>query len=395
MSVIIIDDHLMNWNGHNANYALSLHEELTRRRLTCLLCGHATCQNLGGIKNDFVPVFRTCAALMKMSVGRLPGVSKLVRCIKANWFHLIDLASRVTALVETRDLVILADCSPRTTASYALWLALLSIKRKHLTVVWLVHDAPSEIMRFEAGLLRVLGYGHSIFIAAMNSAIADRVKHMTALPTFVVPTPQASWLVSSPEPRLAETTSTICYLGGASWPKGFDIFVQAITRVEDLIRAGKLKVICQCSSYEDAPELAPAISMVKRLAEDTKSIAVYASPLPPDEYYRVLSQSDIVVLPYRSRYYRFIQSGVFTEALSLGKPVIVPEGSLLAAELSRIGAGLTFRSEDADSLSQAIRDAVTQVVPLRAESVAASVRYRAWHNAANYVDILLDQTHPK
>ncbi|EJN16178.1 hypothetical protein PMI42_00276 [Bradyrhizobium sp. YR681] len=75
------------------------------------------------------------------------------------------------------------------------------------------------------------------------------------------------------------------------------------------------------------------------------------------EYFRTLARSTLVVLAYEARPYRFLTSGVFTEAASLGKPVIVPDGTWMADKIAEgYGVGLSF----ADDATQTLADVILE-----------------------------------
>jgi len=57
--------------------------------------------------------------------------------------------------------------------------------------------------------------------------------------------------------------------------------------------------------------------------------------LAEDEYFEALSRSDVILLPYCPRLYKQRTSGVFVEAILMGKVPVVKAGSWLAHELSR------------------------------------------------------------
>lgn len=75
----------------------------------------------------------------------------------------------------------------------------------------------------------------------------------------------------------------------------------------------------------------------------------------PAEYFGNLARSTLVVLAYEAQPYRFLTSGVFTEAASLGKPVIVPDGTWMADKIAEgYGVGLSFAESAAQTLADVI-----------------------------------------
>jgi glycosyltransferase involved in cell wall biosynthesis len=73
------------------------------------------------------------------------------------------------------------------------------------------------------------------------------------------------------------------------------------------------------------------------------------------EYFGNLARSTLVMLAYEAQPYRFLTSGVFTEAASLGKPVIVPDGTWMADKIAEgFGVGLSFADHSAQTLAEII-----------------------------------------
>lgn len=61
----------------------------------------------------------------------------------------------------------------------------------------------------------------------------------------------------------------------------------------------------------------------------------FENSLPRQEYVEWLQRSSVVVLPYDAKKYRFRSSGIFVEAISLGKLTLVPDGCWMADELRK------------------------------------------------------------
>jgi glycosyltransferase involved in cell wall biosynthesis len=109
--------------------------------------------------------------------------------------------------------------------------------------------------------------------------------------------------------------------------------------------------------------------------------------LTHDELAQAVADADIVLLPYDSR--EQVTSGVLTEAVAAGKPVISTSFPH-AVELLSKGAGLLVPQGDPDALSAALRAVLTE--PGLAEQMARSSRRSAqsllWPTVArSYVEL--------
>ena len=112
--------------------------------------------------------------------------------------------------------------------------------------------------------------------------------------------------------------------------------------------------------------------------------------LPGEELRRIVRQSDIVLLPYDSR--EQVTSGVLTEAVAAGKPV-VSTAFPHAVELLSDGAGLLVPQGDPVALADALRRVMTEDglaarMAGRSRQLAESLTWPAV--AARYIDLASD-----
>jgi glycosyltransferase involved in cell wall biosynthesis len=127
-------------------------------------------------------------------------------------------------------------------------------------------------------------------------------------------------------------------------------------------------------------------------AEDTTFISLLRKPLEYDEYYSILNAVDVLLLPYKKHVQEFDgngdYSGIFLEALSANKLMIVSDGTRLATQSQ--AAVLVFEYESPASLARRIMDAADP--ELRAQYAVANAershRVTAEHAAATYLDRL-------
>jgi glycosyltransferase involved in cell wall biosynthesis len=88
---------------------------------------------------------------------------------------------------------------------------------------------------------------------------------------------------------------------------------------------------------------------------DSPLVELLPLQMSTTEYFGNLARSTLVVLAYEAQPYRFLTSGVFTEAASLGKPVIVPDGTWMADKIAEgYGVGLSFADHATHTLADVI-----------------------------------------
>lgn len=146
------------------------------------------------------------------------------------------------------------------------------------------------------------------------------------------------------------------FYGFARHEQGVDVLMQAL---EILHRGGELNAEFRIlwpepfrmpdGSWLDREQfrhLAPAVSFLEK-------------SFTPDEYLRVLTASDWVVLPYRWQSYAGRISRISIEASVLGIPVIYTAGTDAEEVVSNYGSGIPIPDEDVGALAEAIRIATS------------------------------------
>jgi glycosyltransferase involved in cell wall biosynthesis len=98
---------------------------------------------------------------------------------------------------------------------------------------------------------------------------------------------------------------------------------------------------------------------------------------------------DLVVIPYVHDVYREATSGIFAEALALGKPVVVPSGTWMAQELETAGAGMVFSREQPSGLADRVLEVARDMKAYAERAEASRDAWRAFHSADNLVRTLL------
>ena len=143
MKVIITDDAFLDWGGGNAEHNFAVFDELEERGIDCQIFAHNNVSKLRNKTSNIKPTFTHTATRFSFHGKILPKYFyKLMRAFFANTSHLFDLLQKVTSCVDDKDILLIGDFSPRTSIAYSIWLFILALQRKTLSVVVLVHGAP-------------------------------------------------------------------------------------------------------------------------------------------------------------------------------------------------------------------------------------------------------------
>ena len=114
------------------------------------------------------------------------------------------------------------------------------------------------------------------------------------------------------------------------------------------------------------------------LMRDDPAVELIEGKVSTEDYFAMLDRMDIVVLPYRQRY-EVSGSGVFVEALSLGKVLVLPERGWMADFARRYGnQPATFDEAAPASVLAAVADAIARYPDLHAPALRAA---DAWNTA--------------
>jgi glycosyltransferase involved in cell wall biosynthesis len=95
------------------------------------------------------------------------------------------------------------------------------------------------------------------------------------------------------------------------------------------------------------------VSISPELQQDPQ-VSILNHYFADGEYVEQLQRTSVMLLPYRLSSYALRGSRVVVEAVSNGIPVIVTEGTTLAATAKEFGAAICCRDGDAHSLARAI-----------------------------------------
>ncbi|ACK67229.1 conserved hypothetical protein [Rippkaea orientalis PCC 8801] len=197
-------------------------------------------------------------------------------------------------------------------------------------------------------------------------------------------------LKASPIKISLDKPINVVYLGDARPEKGYHYLPDVVAALwTDYIQPGKIKFIIQSNFNIEGGvgDIPTARLKLERYPSDKVSLIKQA--MSPDDYYQLLGEADLLVLPYDSTNYRIRTSGVLTEALAAGKPVVVPANSWLAKQVDSSRASIY---ETLDEIPQGI---ITIVENLRQFTEAAKEFSSGWkqrNSPDSLVKCLLTQT---
>lgn len=275
-------------------------------------------------------------------------------------------------------LVLILRYSQLTKENGFLW-----TKKKHysnLFKLWLVK-------RFEKN-----AYRKKIILATDSKILADEFKNMWKihLITLPIPIPEATYEENSDVndgKYYNNDPLRLVSLGPARDDKGSYLLEDAIKRVLDVWDGDRLEFIIQTKvSDKGSDRTKKTISNLEKIEPVVISIK---ESLSTEEYWSYLRMADIVLLPYDAQEYRARTSGIFAEAMALGKHVVVSGETWMENEVRGMDVGITiFKSGSAESFSQGILEAL-KFIEKKQRNIVSNQEWKKKHNADAYVEILL------
>jgi glycosyltransferase involved in cell wall biosynthesis len=159
-----------------------------------------------------------------------------------------------------------------------------------------------------------------------------------------LPIPVYSDIPSLPQTQPSDGVKpTIGYFGYATQKHAFDRLASFLNKLEDNNVFDKFNYILKIRDIID-PEFEDAFNEIVIKYKDKKNVDLILENLQHRDYFEKLNECDLVVIPYRKKYYTAQTSSLFVDALAHHKIVIVEKDTWMADQLNYYGSGEVFDS---------------------------------------------------
>jgi glycosyltransferase involved in cell wall biosynthesis len=188
-------------------------------------------------------------------------------------------------------------------------------------------------------------------------------------------------------PRGAGEALNVIYLGDARLEKNYAAFPAAVRHLwKDYVEPGRARFSLQ--SNTNVPGGEPGILQAQQQLGQypPRYVRLLTEPLSNADYYDLLADSDLVVIPYDAARYRARSSGVLIEAMAAGKPVVTTAGSWMD---SMVDASHAVVCADSEGVGVAIAHIIDNYDAYRAgaEAIQPGVQQRA--TGLHFINALL------
>lgn len=181
---------------------------------------------------------------------------------------------------------------------------------------------------------------------------------------------------------------TIVSLGPARDDKGSYLLYETIVEVLNRWDGKKIQFLIQTKTSDQGSERTRrTIGLLSSIGPCVKT---FNRSLSQEEYWNIFNQADIVLLPYEAKAYRARTSGIFAEAMTLGKYIIIPRDTWMEMESNKFGNDSIsiFDGESSRSLIEAILESLAIVSnPIRTSS--PNQNWKGNHNANFFIKTLM------
>lgn len=222
--------------------------------------------------------------------------------------------------------------------------------------------------------------GKSLFFTAENEPIAALYRERFGIEAKILPVPFGGTRPALPR----EGHPTFGFLGYSKSDKGFHLLPQAIALCRESGIDAEFTIQIRHDGWE--AETVAAEQALRRM----DSIRIIDGVLDDDGFATEADAIDAMLLPYDPVLFGLRGSGLFTQSVAAGRPVVAAQGTFAAAEIARGGAeGEVFEPYDAPALAAAILRLASRFAEARVRAAIRATDFARRHSADTYVDVLL------
>ncbi len=378
----ILDPQLVDYSGHFHNYCVQVVREMRGRGVPVSIYARNNCSvQCDGVKPE--GVFSHDIFLEAARDGLTWALENFHHLNQA---FLADLLRIPADRFSSEDLLFLPTLLQNQLHAVALWLERMPPNRRPAVAVlfrFLNHEMEYMKSRANSAMIPLLYRfaAQRLLAVQPRTVLATDIREMAEAYRVITGRPVAELTLAMdlPDDVASPTQSNdrpvVAVLGYTSKFKGFHLLPDIITACSQITPRPYFAVQVQSRVLAQKDSLKAAMGRLDVLAKGT-DVRLIEGALSPEEYFAELRQADIVLLPYSKDFYRFCSSGIFGEAIALGKAIVLPQGTAAARQGRDYDLGVVAAEEyTAGSFASAIRTAVDGLSLLQQKSRAGAARF--------------------
>ena len=256
----------------------------------------------------------------------------------------------------------------------------LHFSRKLLPLKWLLKLSSPALTGGQLFLVAE-SEGHARQYEQLSGVKFSLVPHVTRMPSLE----PYSGKKGNASARVSNST-VFGTFGFSRYDKGLDVLQGAIKIVLQQFPELDVHFVMQWTGDYRLPS---GVEVSKDpLLESSPRVQYISAFHKSEEYYEWIAQTDIMILPYRKKFYFDKLSRVAIDAALAGTPCIYPVETWLESFAREYGAGVPFRPEEPDSLAGAILLACKNYKELKSVAVERKQSVREAFSAGRFFDII-------
>lgn len=368
--VLYIDIHLKNFSGHSFDYLSSISGEAYKNGLTvkCFCPENSIISESDEYRLEkILPDFTKPGNLIEKIKYLIRGIVQF----KKN--EIVFQSSDIIVITDlTPDLIILLIISH-----------LLNRERDRSKYLFILHNKlHKKIIPFYK-LIQILGL--SYIIGAQSKEIQNSLPSFLKNNSTVLPIP----LVQKRKfhPNKDKNILNGSYLGIGSTDKGLHHLLNFIYNKSHHPIFKKINFTIQLNPINS--EIQQKIEALKGAITSMPNIKLIEGELKNADFMKLLETSDFLITPYSPSKYKFIQSGIVTQGMYIGTPIIMTKGmngtsELIENHLER----LLFEYRSEDSLLNALQYLIENFVSIKNKCEKLSEVQLEKHGPEKFVERL-------
>jgi glycosyltransferase involved in cell wall biosynthesis len=220
-----------------------------------------------------------------------------------------------------------------------------------------------------------------LFFTVENKAMQALLKQDFGIGAEILPIP----FDGSPRKETGDGTVRLGFFGYSKCEKGFHLLPKAIELCWRQRLAAEFIIQIQHSGWEQRTIEA------EHALRTLKNVRLVEGVLTGAEYAAWTSQTDVMLLPYDPVAFGAARgSGIFTESVASGRPVITSRGTFAGASVEKNEAeGEVFEPYTSEKLAAAISRLIPRLPDCRVRAAERTEAFTREHSADAYVDVLL------
>ncbi|MDO8979518.1 MAG: hypothetical protein Q7V17_09845 [Afipia sp.] len=238
---------------------------------------------------------------------------------------------------------------------------------------------------FASRSLPTVAGGERVFFTLNNEKALAHLERLSLRRAFYLPVPKHYGpIVVSPHARSAQLLTIYIHVNRPGQMP--DRVIELVTTI--LQRHKDVNFLVRFCRYVHVGDM-PKKEIVKELVG--QGIELLPAEQNHIEYLAEIDRADMVLLPYDPVEYRGIVSGIFCEAVAMGKVAIVPAGTWIADHVAEGRAtGVLFGENTVGDMVDAIERAIQGRKRLQAEAYRNAPSFREENSCAKNLDGMLE-----